>query len=170
MSSKFEKVLNLAKKTGDRLIVFDKNKEEAYVVMNLEEYEKIALEKTDLKNLTEDEMLDKINRDIVEWRSEQNEVESIQEFEENYINERDFPYSFKDEDINNEYFEKENSEEVSEFKQYLDEYAKGDEQKHSSPASDEAKDEKKWSIPEERKEAAEEVIEEDRQYLEEVTF
>jgi len=29
---------------------------------------------------------------------------------------------------------------------------------------------KRWTIPKERKEAAEEVIEEDRQYFEEITF
>ncbi|MBU1922173.1 type II toxin-antitoxin system Phd/YefM family antitoxin [Patescibacteria group bacterium] len=42
----WEKFLNLIKKTGDRLIVTDKDEGEAYVIMSLSEYEDL-ISKTD---------------------------------------------------------------------------------------------------------------------------
>lgn len=68
MRDQLERAIKLAKKTGDRLLVYDSQKpDDTYVVMSIDEYEKIV----DDNSLTEDEMTDKINRDIAEWKSEQ---------------------------------------------------------------------------------------------------
>jgi len=123
MNSQFKRIIKLAKRTGDRIIVFDsENPEEAYAVMNIDEYERIFEKTNDIRDLTEDELLDKINRDIALWKNEQNDDEKV--------------------DI----------EAGEELKNEL------------------KKAKKSWSIPKERKEAAEEIIEEDRQYLEEVNY
>jgi len=76
MQNQVEKAIKLAKKTGDRVIVVDKQcPEDAFVVMGLDEYEKIVIGRSDVRNLTEDELLDKINRDVAVWRSENNDNE-----------------------------------------------------------------------------------------------
>ncbi len=123
MDSQFKRIIKLIRKTGDKLVVFDHNEpENAYAIMNLDEYEKISESSSDLAGLTEDEMIDKINRDIALWK---NDTDSESESEKN-------------------------SEEL--------------------PKEDESKPKKSWSIPSERKKETEEIIEEDRQYLEEINY
>ena len=65
MQEQLQKAIILAKKTGDRLIIFDPaNVDLTYVVMPLEHYERLVIKKSEVKGLTEQELLDKINRDI----------------------------------------------------------------------------------------------------------
>lgn len=68
MSNQLNKIIGLIQKTGDKCVVFNQTNE-AYVVMTLKDYEKLVLGKSEVHNLTEDELLDKINRDIAVWRS-----------------------------------------------------------------------------------------------------
>jgi len=135
MNNQLEKAIELAKKTGDRLIIFENvNSDTGYVVMNLVEYEKLIIGKSEVRGLTEEELLDKINRDIAIWKSGQDLLIEREENENNY------KYDF----INN------NSMSIADFSEI------------------EKENRKKWSIPKEIKEGAEEVIEEDRQYLENI--
>ncbi|KKR32570.1 MAG: hypothetical protein UT64_C0029G0014, partial [Candidatus Falkowbacteria bacterium GW2011_GWF2_39_8] len=54
MRNQLEKAINLCKKTGDRLIVFDNvRSEDPFVVMNLDEYEKLSLGRSEIRGLTE---------------------------------------------------------------------------------------------------------------------
>jgi len=64
-----EKIVNLIRKTGDKAIILDKNGDPSYVVMTVTDYENLVLGKSGLLNLTEDELLDKINRDIEIWKN-----------------------------------------------------------------------------------------------------
>jgi hypothetical protein len=66
-----EKIVNLIKKTGDKAIILDKNGDPNYVVMTVVDYEKLVLGKSGLSGLTEDQLLDKINRDIEIWKDSQ---------------------------------------------------------------------------------------------------
>ncbi len=136
MLNQLERAINVTKKTGDKLIIFDSNKpeEEAQVIMPLSSYERLIEAKRDIKDLTEDKLLDKINRDIAIWRSEQ-------EKDDYYI-----------ENTKNKKFIENNKKEINKKK-------------------------KAWSIPEEIKKAAKEVIEEsekeeteEKQYIEEIPF
>ena len=70
-----QKVFNLIKKTGDRCIVLSADGEDANVIMSLVEYERLALGRADVVDLTEDELLDKINRDISIWKTQQEDEE-----------------------------------------------------------------------------------------------
>jgi len=155
MHNQLQKAIELARKTGDRLIVYNSLKKDIFVVMSLNEYEKLVIGKSEVRDLTEDELLDKINRDVAIWKSEQNyrPIDSPN---------REF-YS-QDED---EY------DSVSDFSK-IDEILDKADQKISifsenESSKDNLKEERKqknhWVIPSERKEAAEEIIEEDRQYL-----
>ena len=42
------------------------------MVLALKDYENLVLGKSEVRGLTEDGLLDKINRDIAIWKSEQN--------------------------------------------------------------------------------------------------
>jgi hypothetical protein len=68
MDQGLQRVLNLAKKTGDNVIVFDSLKpERSYVILAINKYEDLLEEAGYQDFLTEEEMTDKINRDIEPW-------------------------------------------------------------------------------------------------------
>ena len=69
------KVFNLINKTGDRCIILSPDNDEAFAIMSLDAYERLALGRSDVASLTEDQLLDKINRDIAVWKSQQEEQE-----------------------------------------------------------------------------------------------
>ncbi|MFA5047911.1 MAG: hypothetical protein WC516_02610 [Patescibacteria group bacterium] len=70
-----KKIVNLLKKTGDKAIILDENGDPSYVIMTLGDYEGLILGKAEVKGLTEDELLDKINRDIAIWQDNQKQRE-----------------------------------------------------------------------------------------------
>lgn len=68
MEQGLQRVLNLAKKTGDNVIVFDSlNPDNSYVILAINKYEDLLEEAGYQDFLTEEEMTDKINRDIDPW-------------------------------------------------------------------------------------------------------
>ena len=139
MQDQLAKAINLAKKTGDRLIVFDSSKPDSvFVVMSLKDYENLILGKSEVRGLTEDELLDKINRDIAIWKSEQGEEENFDTIPDYFSG---LPARYEDAGKDMESVEKSLK-----------------------------KSGKSWTIPSRRKMKAEEIIEEDRQYLEELAF
>src|SRR3989339_792323 len=72
MRDQLKKAIKLAKKTGDKIMVFDSpESEDAYIIMPFEDYEKMVEIETNSRGLTEIELIDKINRDIAIWKSEQ---------------------------------------------------------------------------------------------------
>lgn len=68
-----DKVLDLAAKTGDKVIVLSDH-HEPYVVMTINEYEALLHGPSSVKNLSEDELLSKINRDIAVWKASQDDL------------------------------------------------------------------------------------------------
>lgn len=134
MQNHLQKAIDLAKISGDKVIVFDSpESDHGYVVMNIEEYEKIIKKTPVNRSLTEQELIDNINRDIAVWKSEQDLS----------INKNQTEQGFDPEDAD------------------INDWKIGEK---TSPA----KKKNMWKIPEERKEGAEEIIEEDRQYLIEI--
>lgn len=84
MNTAWEQILNLIKKTNERCIVTDLSGEKAFIVMTLDEYERlisvkpmlqkeksVQLAKEPQEELTDSLLLNKINRDIAIWRSVQ---------------------------------------------------------------------------------------------------
>ncbi|MBA3047691.1 hypothetical protein KKC83_05060 [Patescibacteria group bacterium] len=155
MQNQLQKAIDLVKKTGDRLLVFDSAKpDNVYVVMNLKDYENLVLGKSEVRGLTEDELLDKINRDIAIWKSEQ-EFSGNSGNNDNFADRR-FNGKFGSEiDLDNDFYNKFDSGSIAGF----------DKKEEKKSILNKA-----WSIPTGIKEAAEEVVEEDRQYLEDVRF
>lgn len=153
MDKQLQRLIDLSNKTGDRLIVFDPvNPGQAYVVMPIGDYEKIAVGQSEVRGLTEDELLDKINRDIAIWKSDKDEERS---FERPKI-------SFYD-DMTQSDEEMASQDDWRSF----DEIARESGRK-AQPSQFGGRRKSAWRIPSQRKERAEEIIEEDRFYLEDV--
>jgi len=70
--SDLNKIIDLIKKTGDKCVVLD-SQGNSYVIMSLKNYERLAIGRSEVRDLTEDELLDKINRDIALWKASQEE-------------------------------------------------------------------------------------------------
>jgi|GEM_PF-1665380 len=71
-STQIERVINLIRRTGDRCILMDNHSEDVLVMMQLGEYEKLLdgdSDKKSLVDMSEREMMDKMNREIAYWRS-----------------------------------------------------------------------------------------------------
>jgi len=79
MQNQLKKAIELARKTGDRLMVFESPESvNAYVLLPVDDYGKMVKIEESVGGLTEIELIDKINRDIAIWKSEQN-------FDEEYM-------------------------------------------------------------------------------------
>jgi hypothetical protein len=68
-STQLNKALNIMKRTGDRMIVMGQETDDVSVMMSIESYERILNTTQTIGELSEDEMIDKINRDIALWRA-----------------------------------------------------------------------------------------------------
>ncbi|OGH93688.1 MAG: hypothetical protein A2538_00600 [Candidatus Magasanikbacteria bacterium RIFOXYD2_FULL_41_14] len=67
-SSQFDRVMRILDRTGERCLVFDKSSDTGAMIMSLDEYEKFLNGGAGISDLSESDMLDKINRDISVWR------------------------------------------------------------------------------------------------------
>lgn len=59
----WQKIMAVVRKTRDRIIIVDEN-DEAAVVMDFEQYRQLIEKNRGEEDLTDEELLDKINRDI----------------------------------------------------------------------------------------------------------
>lgn len=79
MRKHLKKALRLARKTNDAIIFFDsENPEDSFAILDLDRYEQIVDQKTldDNKavykgDLTDDNLADKMNREISDWQNEE---------------------------------------------------------------------------------------------------
>lgn len=76
-----DKVLDLAAKTGDKVIVLSDH-HDPYVLMTVKEYESLLHGPSSVKDLSEDELLSKINRDIAIWKASKDDLDdySLEDF------------------------------------------------------------------------------------------
>lgn len=68
MWESLNKIIKLIEKTGDKCVILDENKQ-PFVIMGLSEYEKLNFKRNEVSNLSQGELLDKINREIAVWRA-----------------------------------------------------------------------------------------------------
>lgn len=74
MMINFEQIIRLMKKTGEKFIF--NHRDENFILLSLNDYEKLLDAENNIKpisDLTEDELVDKINREIAQWRTTQSE-------------------------------------------------------------------------------------------------
>lgn len=78
MQDIIQEVIQLIHKTGDRCIVVNPTTKTSFVLMSLRDYQGLVSRGQDVRNLTEIELLDKINQDIALWRMQQTEMENTE--------------------------------------------------------------------------------------------
>ena len=74
-----DKVFTLLEKTNDRCLVLLPEQDQAYAILSLAEYERLILARSQVEDLTEQELLDKINRDIAIWKTQQEDKDEDSE-------------------------------------------------------------------------------------------
>ena len=91
-NSQLNRVLSLVRRTGDRMIIMDNESDSVMVLMDLDAYEKmLGTDPESLVDLSEEQMLEKINRDIAKWRSYNDKNEDEGEVDFSAINEPEMP-------------------------------------------------------------------------------
>ena len=83
-NSQLNRVINLIKRTGDKTVIMDNESDSALMLMDLGAYEKMLDQPrgVDIKKLTEEELLEKINRDVAVWRAYNDKEKRAEVFEE----------------------------------------------------------------------------------------
>jgi hypothetical protein len=72
-SSQLEKIIDLAKRTGDKMIVMPEFGE-PFAIVPIEKYEAMVSDQTDYAGMTEEEILNRVNREISLWKQAQREI------------------------------------------------------------------------------------------------
>lgn len=67
--SSLQELIDLAKRTGDRLIIHDPYTERNMVIMDIDQYKGLVMGREQVRNLTSREMVEKINRELSVWRN-----------------------------------------------------------------------------------------------------
>lgn len=75
-----DRLIKLAKKTGDRLIVHNPVDDTDVVIMDVDEYEMLIEDKQDVRDLSERQLLNQINRDISIWRASDKLEREMEEY------------------------------------------------------------------------------------------
>jgi len=78
------KILDLLRKTGDRFLLED-DQGNLFVILSAADYESLILKHSEVKDFSEQELLNKINKDIAIWKATQEDEKLLnnwQNFEE----------------------------------------------------------------------------------------
>lgn len=109
MKSQLQRALDISVQTGDKIIVVDELNDRSSVVMNLDDYEKLLHSENNsnysVNNLTEEELLDKINHDIVGWKEANKDrafLEELEDFDDDSDSFFDKTAADKDGELKNE--------------------------------------------------------------------
>jgi hypothetical protein len=91
-NSQLNRVISLVRRTGDRMIIMDNESDSVLVLMDLDSYEKmLGTSPESLVDLSEEQMLEKINRDIAKWRSYNDKSEEEGGVDFSAVNEPEMP-------------------------------------------------------------------------------
>ncbi len=74
-----QRIFSLVKKTGDRCIIVSEDGSDAHVVLSFDDYEHMVMNDGNIANLTEEELLSRINRDIAVWKNQQESTAGVSE-------------------------------------------------------------------------------------------
>jgi hypothetical protein len=80
-NSQLKRVINLLKRTGDKTVIMDNESDAVMMLMDLGAYEKMLGRCDMVEKLTEEELMEKINRDVALWRAH-NDKEKTEIYDE----------------------------------------------------------------------------------------
>jgi hypothetical protein len=95
-----KKILELIRKTGDRYLFEDENGE-VFLILAVKDYENLIFKNSDIKNFSEEELLNKINKDIAVWKASQEDEKLLNDwknFEQKESAKEDDKYYFEPEE------------------------------------------------------------------------
>ena len=75
------KILELIRKTGDRYL-FEDEKGELYAILSARDYENLIMQHSEIKDFTEQELLNKINKDIAIWKATQEDEKLLDNWQD----------------------------------------------------------------------------------------
>lgn len=85
MLDRLQHLIHLINKTGDKIVFFDQyHSDNCFVISSLKSYENTVEKVDNVKDLTEDELIDKINRDIAIWKNSQVQGSEFSDFSSEY--------------------------------------------------------------------------------------
>ncbi|NMC51842.1 hypothetical protein GYA54_03895 [Candidatus Kuenenbacteria bacterium] len=93
MKNQLDKIIYFVKNTGDKVIVLKDDSE--FVVMPLDEYEGLFRHKKAVSEMTEEEILSRVNREIALWRESQKNISEAEDkdyFKRKQLADDDFYY------------------------------------------------------------------------------
>jgi hypothetical protein len=68
-NSQINRVIKLVRRTGDKAVIMDNESDSVMMLMDLDVYEKMLENSGRVETLTEEELMDRINRDVAVWRA-----------------------------------------------------------------------------------------------------
>lgn len=78
MNDSLKKIIRLIEKTGNTCVIINENGDPKFVLMNLNDFERLVDQNADIKDLSEEELLEKINRYIAMWRAGREEEAALE--------------------------------------------------------------------------------------------
>lgn len=195
MFNQLQRAINLSQKTGDKLIVFDsRNPKNSYVLIPFDEYERDFYENCDCCHEGECGMFDEMGDEYFDDKGyfeknekieEEGSVDSSDDFggdivdsSGEYGSDDDYFSTNDDHLTEEEQIDKINRDLSKSIEADLSsddtldklDFLEGNFDRSAEDSRDRASRGNNWNIPRNIKASAEEVIEEDRHYLEEITF
>ncbi|MBP6859675.1 MAG: hypothetical protein KBC69_03600 [Candidatus Magasanikbacteria bacterium] len=79
-NSQIDRVIKLVRRTGDKVVLMDNESDAVMMLMELGSYEKMLANSEGVEKLTEEELMEKINRDVAIWRAS-NDRERLETFD-----------------------------------------------------------------------------------------
>ncbi|HSR88814.1 MAG TPA: hypothetical protein VLK22_00235 [Candidatus Udaeobacter sp.] len=76
-NSQLNRIIKLIKRTGEKTVIMDNESDAVMMLMDLGVYEKMLDRSQGVEKLTEEELLEKINRDVAIWRASNNDKNEI---------------------------------------------------------------------------------------------
>ena len=75
------KILELIRKTGDRYL-FEDETGDLYIILSAKDYESLIFKYSEVKNFSEEELLNKINKDIAIWKATQEDEKLLEDWQD----------------------------------------------------------------------------------------
>ena len=75
-----KKILDLLRKTGDRFIMEDEEGN-LFVLLPANDYENLLLKHSEIKDFSEEELLNKINKDVAIWKASQEDEKLLADWQ-----------------------------------------------------------------------------------------
>ena len=75
-----KKILDLLRKTGERFLLADDD-DNFFIILSAADYENLLLKHSEIKDFSEEELLNKINKDVAIWKAAQEDEKLLADWQ-----------------------------------------------------------------------------------------